>query len=130
MPAGRSQTLGPYRGPHIMGPHGCVAHQTGNSDPYRMLPGSVTAGKTTEIETMSAKILPAIVVGLLLGTTALASAQQRPYGYGPPGMIPPGMMMYPDAYWQSPYAGTPFQDVAPYTSNQEPDPYAGTIWDG
>jgi hypothetical protein len=78
-----------------------------------------------EIDTMSAKILPAIVVGLLLGTTALASAQPTPYGYGPPGMV-----MGPDAYWQGPYAGTPFQDVAPYTSNQEPDPYAGTIWDG
>jgi hypothetical protein len=79
-----------------------------------------------EIETMSAKILPAIVVGLLLGSTALASAQMRSldqYGYGPPGM------MYPDAYWQEPYAGTPFQNVAPFTSNQEPDPYADSIWD-
>jgi hypothetical protein len=40
-----------------------------------------------EIGTMSAKLLPAIVAGLLLGTTALASAQalvypQYGYNYG------------------------------------------------
>ena len=40
-----------------------------------------------EIGTMSAKFLPAIVAGLLLGTTALASAQtlvypQYRYNYG------------------------------------------------
>jgi hypothetical protein len=37
-----------------------------------------------EIETMSAKILPAIVAGLLLGTTSLTSAQALvvpQYGY-------------------------------------------------
>jgi hypothetical protein len=81
-----------------------------------------------ETETMSAKILPAIVVGLLLGTTALASAQnyqQYPYGYGPQRMMP-----YPGAYWQDPYAGTPFQGVAPYNSNEEPDPYQGTVYEG
>jgi len=38
-----------------------------------------------EIGTMSAKFLPAIVAGLLLGTTALASAQTLVY---PPGVSP------------------------------------------
>jgi len=45
---------------------------------------------------MSAKFLPAIVAGLLLGTTALASAQTLvypQYGYTPYGYIP----VYPPA---------------------------------
>jgi hypothetical protein len=49
-----------------------------------------------EIETMSAKILPVIVAGLLLGTTALASAQVLvvpQYGYDYSGYAP----MYPPA---------------------------------
>jgi hypothetical protein len=46
-----------------------------------------------EIGTMSAKFLPAIVAGLLLGTTALASAQtlvypQYRYNYGYNGYTP------------------------------------------
>ena len=69
--------------PSMMGPQRCVAHQAGNSDPHRMLLGSDSREQTMEIETMSAKILPAIVVGLLLGTTALASAQTRNYQTGP-----------------------------------------------
>jgi hypothetical protein len=88
-----------------------------------------------EIETMSAKILPAIVVGLLLATTALAAAQTR--NYQPrnhpvnPNYYDQQQMMAPtpDAYWQDPYAGTPFQDVAPYSANEQPDPYAGTAFD-
>ena len=51
-----------------------------------------------EIGTMSAKFLPAIVAGLLLGTTALASAQtlvypQYGYNYGYNGYTP----VYPPA---------------------------------
>jgi hypothetical protein len=85
---------------------------------------------------MSAKILPAIVVGLLLGATALASAQTRtyqpryyqpnPYYYRQQPMMPaPGMYMQ-DA---DPYAGTPFENVAPYTADEQQDPYAGTVFD-
>jgi len=65
---------------------------------------------------MSAKILPAIVVGLLLGTTAIASAQiGRHYYYMPA--------------FEDPYYGTPFENVAPYTAYGQPDPYTGTVWD-
>ena len=67
-----------------------------------------------EIETMSAKILPALIVGLLLGTTGLASAVER------------GM---PDYYWTDPYYGTPFDNVAPYTAYGQPDRYRGTVYD-
>jgi len=49
---------------------------------------------------MSAKVLPALIVGLLLGTTAVASAVER------------GVPYY---YWTDPYYGTPFYNVAPYT---------------
>jgi hypothetical protein len=79
---------------------------------------------------MSAKILPAIVVGLLLGTTALASAQTRNYQQNPYGYGPQRMMQYPGAFWQDPYAGTPYQGVAPYDANDQPDPYAGTVYEG
>jgi hypothetical protein len=84
-----------------------------------------------EIETMSAKILPALVAGLLLGTTVLASAQTRNYRQDPyGGYRQQRMMQYPRAYWRDPYAGTPFQDVAPYSNYGEPDPYAGTVYQG
>jgi hypothetical protein len=66
-----------------------------------------------EIETMSAKVLPALIVGLLLGTTALASAVERG--------IPP--------YWADPYYGTPYDNVYPYTAYGQPDPYRGTVYD-
>jgi hypothetical protein len=73
-----------------------------------------------EIE-MSAKLLPALVVGLLLGTTALASAQMRTIdqygGYAP---------YY---YSTDPYFGTPFENVAPYGNYNQPDPYRGTYFD-
>jgi hypothetical protein len=91
-----------------------------------------------EIETMSAKILPAIVVGSLLATTALAAAQTRyyqPQGYpANPNYYdyyqqPQTMMPTPDVYWQEPYAGTPFQNVVPYGANEQSDPYAGTAFD-
>jgi hypothetical protein len=78
---------------------------------------------------MSAKILPAIVLGLLLGTTALASAQTRNYQQAPYNYRQQRMMQYPGPYWQDPYAGTPFENVAPYGSSDQPDPYAGTVFD-
>src|ERR1700732_178769 len=75
----------------------------------------VSPGKAMEIETMSAKILPAIVVGLLLATTALASAQTRnyqqgPYGYRYQRMAP---SPYSGGNWRDPYAGTYWEGVAP-----------------
>ena len=63
---------------------------------------------------MSAKVLPALIVGLLLGTTTLASAVER------------GMLYY---YWTDPYYGTPFENVAPYTAYGQPNPYRGTVFD-
>jgi hypothetical protein len=81
-----------------------------------------------EIDTMSAKVLPALIVGLLLGTTALASAQTKAFPrelYTP--VVERGMMPY---YWADPYYGTPFENVAPYTAYGQPDPYTGTAWDG
>ena len=83
---------------------------------------------------MSAKILPAIVVGLLLATTALAPAQTRNYqtrNYRPNPYYyqQQQMMQAPGVYWQDPYAGTPFENVAPYSADSQPDPYAGTVFD-
>jgi hypothetical protein len=95
-----------------------------------MLLGSDSPRKTLEIETMSAKILPAIVVGLLLGTTALASAQTRDFRQSPYDYQQQRMMQYPGAYSQDPYYGTPFENVAPYGADEQADPYAGTVWDG
>ena len=63
---------------------------------------------------MSAKVLPALIVGLLLGTTTLASAVERG--------VPP-------YYWTDPYYGTPFENLAPYTAYGQPDPYRGTVFD-
>lgn len=77
---------------------------------------------------MSVKLLPAVAVGLLLGTTALASAQTKTFPrelYTP--VIERGVPSY---YWADPYYGTPFENVAPYTSYGQPDPYRGTAWDG
>jgi hypothetical protein len=56
---------------------------------------------------MSAKFLPAIVAGLLLGTTALASAQTLvypQYGYnygynGSPAYVAPGYNGWNEAGW-------------------------------
>jgi len=76
----------------------------------------------------SAKILPVFVGALLIGTTAVASAQTRPYqnhhrSYAQRVMPHPGS-------WRDPYAGTVFEGVAPYSSANAPNPYAGTYWDG
>jgi hypothetical protein len=59
---------------------------------------------------MTAKILPAVVTAVLLGTTALASAQSRtdwndPYLRG----LTPGSQL-------APYAGTVWDGIAPYGS--------------
>jgi hypothetical protein len=78
-----------------------------------------------EIETMTARVLPALVVGLLLGTTALASAQTYQRGLYTP-VVQRGMPYY----YYDPYYGTPFDNVAPYTSYGQPDPYAGTVFQG
>ena len=50
---------------------------------------------------MTTKILPAIVTGLLLATTALASAQTRSYQQAPQGYTD---RIAPDrgVYWQDP----------------------------
>ena len=76
--------------------HGCFAHLAGNGGPHRSV-GS-EGSPQMEIGTMSAKFLPAIVAGLLLGTTALAAAQtlvypQYGYNYGYNGYTP----VYPPA---------------------------------
>ena len=63
---------------------------------------------------MSAKVLSALIVGLLLATTTLASAVER------------GV---PNYYWTDPYYGTPFENVAPYTAYGQPNPYRGTVFD-
>jgi hypothetical protein len=63
---------------------------------------------------MTAKVLPALIVGLLLATTTLASAVERGW---------------PPYYWNNPYYGTPFYNVAPYTAYGQPNPYAGTVYD-
>ena len=73
----------------------------------------------TEIETMSAKVLPALIVGLLLGTTTLASAIER--GWPP--------YYWTNPYYGNPYYGNPFYNVAPYTAYGQPNPYAGTVYD-
>jgi hypothetical protein len=85
---------------------------------------------------MSAKILPALALGLLVGTTALASAQtantQRDLSadlstardlYTP--VVERGMPYY----WADPYYGTPYENVAPYTGYGQPDPYRGSRFD-
>jgi hypothetical protein len=80
---------------------------------------------------MSAKILPFVAVGLLLGTTALATAQTKTFPrdlYTP--VLHRGGAYYSSYYWTDPYYGTPFENVAPYSANSQPDPYAGTVYDG
>jgi hypothetical protein len=93
-----------------------------NRDTRRLLPRNRSATKK-EIGTMSAKILPALVVGLLLGTTGLASAQALvapyygyytyapayspviPLGIGAPGVYyTPGYYNYAPAYAAPGYA--------------------------
>jgi hypothetical protein len=104
------------------------------------LPGSKAREITTEIETMSGKLLPALIGGLLLGTTALASAQTLAPAptktFQPELLMPviergvPPAYYYAPYYGTDPYGGTPFENVAPYSAYGQPDPYAGTVMDG
>ena len=73
-----------------MASHGCFAHFRGTVARIAPLIGQ---DPEMEIGTMSVKFLPAIVACLLLGTTALASAQtlvypQYRYNYGYNGYTP------------------------------------------
>jgi hypothetical protein len=86
-----------------------------------------------EIETMSAKVLPALVVGLLLGTTAFAAAQTIQPGAAQtiqPGTSTKVVYRGPYYYWTDPYYGTPYDNVYPYSASGMPDPYRGTVYDG
>ncbi len=60
---------------------------------------------------MTAKILPTVVTAILLGTTALASAQSR--------------TDQSRTDWNDPY----LRGLAPDYGSQR-DPYGGTVWDG
>jgi hypothetical protein len=90
-------------GPRSAGVEHCA--QAGKSNPSGPLFRNKLQqchNETTEIGTMSAKLLPALVAGLLLGTTALASAQvvYAPYGYnynyyGYAGAYPPAVTLGP-----------------------------------
>jgi hypothetical protein len=51
---------------------------------------------------------------MLLASTGLASARSATHV----------------AQSHDPYAGTVWENVVPYGSNDVPDPYAGTVWDG
>jgi len=79
---------------------------------------------------MSQKLIPAIVAAaaLLIGSTAIASAQNstnRPFAPDyTQNLAPRG------AYTSNPYAGTVWDGVVPYGSDQVANPYAGTVWDG
>jgi hypothetical protein len=77
---------------------------------------------------MSAKVLPALALGLLVGTTALASAQTTNVrrDFITP-VVQRGMPYY--GYYADPYYGTPFENVAPYSAYGQPDPYRGTVYD-
>jgi hypothetical protein len=81
---------------------------------------------------MSAKILPALALGLLVGTTALASAQTANPQRGltaPRDLYTPVVERGMPYYWADPYYGTPYENVAPYTGYGQPDPYRGSRFD-
>jgi hypothetical protein len=82
--------------------------------------------------TMSEKIIPAIIAviaAMLLGSTVMASAQTGTYRQAPQGYA---QSVAPNRITPSagPYAGTIWDGVVPYGSDQAANPYAGTIWDG
>jgi hypothetical protein len=83
---------------------------------------------------MSAKIIPVIAAGLLLATTALASAQTKTFArdlYTPVlDRGGPYYSGYSGYYGSDPYYGTPYENVAPYSADRMPDPYMGTVYDG
>jgi hypothetical protein len=60
---------------------------------------------------MSGKIIAAVAAAFLLASTGLASARTQ-------------------AFSHEPFAGTVWDGVVPYGSNDVRDPYAGTIWEG
>lgn len=64
---------------------------------------------------MSGKLIAAIAAAVVLASTGLASAQTRAKA---------------QFHAQEPYAGTVWEGVVPYGSDQMPDRYAGTIWQG
>ena len=77
------------------------------------------------------KIIPVVAMGLLLGTTALASAQTKTFPRDLYTLVlERGGPYYSNYYWTDPYYGTPFENVAPYSANSMPDPYAGTVYQG
>jgi hypothetical protein len=80
---------------------------------------------------MTNKIAAALAAAILLGTTALASAQPSNQLQHPRAVVVPNdalMLQDPRAY--DPYAGTYFDNVAPYTARDLPDPYWGTPFQG
>ncbi len=68
---------------------------------------------------MSAKIIATLAAAVLLGTTALASAAEAPSRHHRAAVTT-----------QDPFAGTYFENVVPYGSEQMANPYAGTVFDG
>lgn len=75
---------------------------------------------------MSAKIVAAMAAAVLLGTTALASAQAQHQQRHRPRVSPPPY----GTTWRDPYAGTYYENVAPYGSSGMRDPYYGTPFQG
>jgi hypothetical protein len=109
---------------------GALHHHCGTAVSHLLLPDSP---RNTEIE-MSAKLLPALALGLLVGTTALASAQTtqaRQITNVQRDLVTPvvqrGVPYY--GYYADPYYGTPFENVAPYSAYGQPNPYRGTVYD-
>jgi hypothetical protein len=78
----------------------------------------VAGGDIMEI-VMSVKVISTLAAAVLLGTTALASAAQAPSRHQRAAVAT-----------QDPFAGTYFEGVVPYGSEQMPNPYAGTVFDG
>lgn len=72
--------------------------------------------------------LMAVVAALLLGSTVMASAQTRTHQ--PDAGFYSERMAASRGAFRDPYAGTVWENVAPYGSHDMPDPYAGTVWEG
>jgi len=90
-----------------------VMLQRGTS-PWIKRCSALPPGKTRRLQQMSAKILSAFVTAVLLGTTALASAQGRPDWNDPylRGLTPDY------AVQQNPYVGPAWDGMAPYGNMQ------------
>ncbi len=74
---------------------------------------------------MSTKTVVAMAAIVLLGSTALASAQSSAHHRRHAAPQAPYAQENYD-----PYYGTVFDNVVPYGSNNQPDPYRGTYFDG